>query len=90
MRHSWDEAKLPAVKHPADIAARGRVSGRGAGVLLSAQTRSGCRETLTDVRAQVALCLYADFENFTTFKPHEQHDKAVHLMADEVIAGAEH
>jgi len=42
------------------------------------------------VRAQVALCLYADFENFTTFKPHEQHDKAVHLMADEVIAGAEH
>jgi len=38
------------------------------------------------VRAQVALSLYADFENFTTFKPHEQHDKAVHLMANEVIA----
>ena len=41
---------------------------------------------MADVRAQVALSLYADFENFTTFKPHEQHDKAVHLMADQVIA----
>jgi hypothetical protein len=39
-----------------------------------------------DVRAQVALSMFTDFENFTTFKPHEHHDKAVHLMADEVIA----
>jgi hypothetical protein len=38
------------------------------------------------VRAQVALSMWTDFENFTTFKPHEQHDKAVHAMADEVIA----
>jgi hypothetical protein len=29
--------------------------------------------------------MFTDFENFTTFKPHEHHDKAVHLMADEVI-----
>src|ERR1700722_16152273 len=49
MRHSWDEAKPPAVKHPADIVARSRVSGRGTGVPLSVQTRSGCRETLTSV-----------------------------------------
>ena len=41
---------------------------------------------IADVRAQVALSLFTDFENFTTFKPHERHDKAVHLMADEVIA----
>jgi len=41
---------------------------------------------IADVRAQVALSLFSDFENFTTFKPHEKHDKAVHLMADEVIA----
>jgi hypothetical protein len=34
----------------------------------------------------VALAIYADFENFTTFEPHEQHDKALHSMADEVIA----
>ncbi len=41
---------------------------------------------VADVRAQVALSLSTDFENYTTFKPHEKHDKAVHLMADEVIA----
>jgi hypothetical protein len=41
---------------------------------------------IADVRAQVSLSMWTDFENFTTFKPHEQHDKAVHLMADEVIA----
>ena len=41
---------------------------------------------IADVRAQVALSMFTDFENFTTFKPREQHDKAVHLMADEVIA----
>jgi NAD(P)H-dependent FMN reductase len=41
---------------------------------------------IADVRAQVALSMFTDFENFTTFKPHEKHDKAVHSMADEVIA----
>jgi len=41
---------------------------------------------VADVRTQVILSLYTDFENFTTFKPHEHHDKAVHAMADEVVA----
>jgi NAD(P)H-dependent FMN reductase len=41
---------------------------------------------IADVRAQVALSLYTDFESFTTFKPDERHDKTVHAMADEVIA----
>jgi NAD(P)H-dependent FMN reductase len=41
---------------------------------------------IADVQAQVALSIFTDFENFTTFKPHEHHDKSVHLMADEVIA----
>ena len=41
---------------------------------------------VADVRAQVALSLHTDFENFTTFKPQEKHDKSVHAMADEVIA----
>jgi len=36
---------------------------------------------IADVQAQVALSMFSDFENFTTFKPHEHHDKAVHLMA---------
>jgi NAD(P)H-dependent FMN reductase len=41
---------------------------------------------VADVRAQVMLSLYTDFENFTTFKPQEHHDKTVHWVADEVIA----
>jgi NAD(P)H-dependent FMN reductase len=41
---------------------------------------------VADVRAQVMLSLLTDFENYTTFKPHERHDKAVHAVADEVIA----
>jgi NAD(P)H-dependent FMN reductase len=40
------------------------------------------------VRAQVALSLFNDFENYTTFKPHEHHDKVVHAVADEVVAWA--
>src|SRR3979490_1073816 len=36
---------------------------------------------VADVRAQVALSMHTDFENLTTFKPHEKHDKSVHLMA---------
>jgi hypothetical protein len=27
-----------------------------------------------------------DFENYTTFKPHERHEKAVHAMLEQVIA----
>lgn len=43
---------------------------------------------IADVRAQVALSIFTDFENFTTFKPHEHHAKTVHAMADEVVAWA--
>lgn len=43
---------------------------------------------VADVRAQVALSLFTDFENYTVFKPAESHDKTVHAMADEVIAWA--
>jgi NAD(P)H-dependent FMN reductase len=41
---------------------------------------------IADVRAQVALSIRTDFENFTTFRPAEHHAKAVHAMADEAIA----
>ena len=44
---------------------------------------------VADMRAQVALSLFSDFENFAIFRPHEHHDKTVHLMADEVIAWGE-
>ncbi len=41
---------------------------------------------IADVRAQVALSIRTDFENYTTFKPHEQHQMTVKMMVDEVIA----
>ena len=43
---------------------------------------------VADVRAQVALSLFTDFENFTTFKPRENQGQALNAMADEVIAWA--
>jgi NAD(P)H-dependent FMN reductase len=41
---------------------------------------------VADVRAQVMLSLYADFENFTTFKPDPRHEKSVNAMLDQVVA----
>jgi NAD(P)H-dependent FMN reductase len=41
---------------------------------------------VADVRAQVALSLYTDFENFTTLTPQENQVRAVHRLGDEVIA----
>ena len=41
---------------------------------------------LADVRAQVALSLYTDFENFCVFKPAPHHEKSVHDVLDQVIA----
>jgi NAD(P)H-dependent FMN reductase len=40
------------------------------------------------VRAQVQLSLFTDFENFSTFKPHDIHGKSTNNMLDEVIAWA--
>lgn len=41
---------------------------------------------VADVRAQVALSLFTDFENFSTFKPAPTHAKSVNAMLDQVIA----
>lgn len=38
------------------------------------------------VRAQVTFSLFADFENYRTFKPGPQHEKHLHTMVDELIA----
>lgn len=40
------------------------------------------------VRAQVQLSLYTDFENFSTFKPHQIHEKSVNTLLDELLAWA--
>ena len=41
---------------------------------------------VADVRAQVTLSLFTDFENFSVFKPATQHEKSVIDMLDQVIA----
>ena len=41
---------------------------------------------LADVRAQVGLSLFTDFENFTTFKPGPHLEPTVTGMLDQVIA----
>ncbi len=41
---------------------------------------------VADVRAQVALSLYTDFENFSDFKPAALHVKSTNTMLDQIIA----
>jgi NAD(P)H-dependent FMN reductase len=41
---------------------------------------------VADVRSQVMLSLYTDFENFTKFKPDPSHEQEVNMMLDQVIA----
>jgi NAD(P)H-dependent FMN reductase len=41
---------------------------------------------IADVRAQVLLSLFTDFENFTTFKPGPQQEQALSTMLDQVVA----
>ncbi len=40
------------------------------------------------VRNQVALSLFTDFENFTTFKPDPRHEKSLNQMFDQLVAWA--
>lgn len=40
---------------------------------------------LADVRGQVALSLFDDFENFSTFKPRDMHLPAVSTMLDQLV-----
>ncbi|MGD0727776.1 MAG: NAD(P)H-dependent oxidoreductase [Spirochaetia bacterium] len=41
---------------------------------------------VADVRAQVLLSLYTDFENFTVFKPNAMHETNLVTMLDQLVA----
>ncbi|MFN0277856.1 MAG: NADPH-dependent FMN reductase [Pyrinomonadaceae bacterium] len=41
---------------------------------------------IADVRAQVGLSLFTDFENFSVFKPADHHEKSVNAMIDQIVA----
>ena len=43
---------------------------------------------VADVRAQVMLSLFTDFENFKTFKPAAMHEQALHTMLGQLVAWA--
>lgn len=40
---------------------------------------------VADVRAQVMLSLFSDFENYTTFKPADRHNQSVETMLDQLV-----
>ncbi len=41
---------------------------------------------VADVRAQVMLSLFTDFENYSVFKPAPQHEKSVNTMLDQLVS----
>jgi hypothetical protein len=41
---------------------------------------------IADVRSQVLLSLFTDFENFSSFKPSNVHENALTTMLDQVVA----
>lgn len=43
---------------------------------------------VADVKAQVLLSMFTDFENYTLFKPAEMHQQALQAMLDQVIQWA--
>ena len=43
---------------------------------------------IADVRSQVALSLYDDFENFSAFKPRELHLASLNSMLDQLVSWA--
>ena len=68
--------------------AAGFVSFGSAGGLRAVEHLRGIMAELqiADVRAQVALSLFTDFENFKTFKPQALHEKSLKSMFDQVLA----
>jgi alpha/beta superfamily hydrolase len=44
---------------------------------------------VADVRAQVMLSLFTDFENFSVFKPAPMHEKNINTMLDQLVAWGE-
>ena len=41
---------------------------------------------VADVRAQVMLSLFADFENYSVFKPADRHETTLNTVIDQVVA----
>jgi len=61
--------------------------GSAFGVRAVEHLRGVCGEIkIADVRTQVMLSLFTDFENFSTFKPDARHLPVLNTMLDEVVS----
>lgn len=83
LKNALDLAKPEWINKSAGIVSYGSVYGARAaehlrGILGELQ--------IADVRNQVLLSLFTDFENYSTFKPHAMHENNVHAMLDQVVA----
>lgn len=61
--------------------------GSGGGIRAVEQLRQIMAEIqVADVRAQVFMSLFTDFENFSVFKPDARHEASLETLFDQVIA----
>jgi NAD(P)H-dependent FMN reductase len=64
--------------------------GSSGGVRAVEQLRQIMGEIMVaDIRAQVTLSLFTDFENFTEFKPASFHETTLHTMIDQLVSWGE-
>jgi len=91
----YNHGMTASLKNALDLArdgwnnkAAGIVSyGSAMGARAAEQLRSVLGELqIADVRVQVLLSLFTDFENWSTFKPAELHNDNVNAMLDQVLA----
>ncbi len=91
----YNHSFSPALKNAIDFIygewnnkAAGFVSyGSGGGIRAVEQLRQIMSEIqIADVRAQVFMSLFSDFENFSVFKPDPRHEASLETVLDQVIS----
>lgn len=91
----YNHSFSPALKNAIDFIygewnnkAAGFVSyGSGGGIRAVEQLRQIMSEIqIADVRAQVFMSLFSDFENFSVFKPDPRHEASLETVLDQVVS----
>ena len=92
----YNHAPSAAIKNAIDFV-YGEWNNKAAGFVSYGASASGMRAVeqlrqvmgeiqVADVRAQVALSLYTDFENFSVFKPSPVHETPMGMMLDQLVS----
>jgi NAD(P)H-dependent FMN reductase len=95
----YNHAPTAALKNALDFV-YGEWNNKAAGFVAYGASSNGSRAVehlrqimgelqVADVRAQVLLSLYTDFENFGAFKPNPMHEANLAVMLDQVVAWGE-